>query len=144
MKRKKLIISIIILITVLLIVKEIIDYFPYFMVGPPLPVFAIYNNDLKNHSVKVQIFGSNNKSLFDKTYELGESQSETYMVQYPENGRWKDVHEKDRLFPKGTYTFILTMDNSVNKTQKIEIDTWSMAYISINKNANIDIGKLVS
>jgi hypothetical protein len=34
------------------------------------------------------------------------------MVQYPENG-WKDVHEKDRLFPKGIYTFIVTTDNNV-------------------------------
>lgn len=144
MKRKKLIIIIVILMLATLIVKEIIDYLPYFIVGAPLPVFAIYNNDLKSHSVSIQIFDSNFKSLFNKTYELGRSQSVTYMVQYPENGRWKDVHEKDRLFPKGTYTFILTMDNNVNNTQKIEIETWSMAHISIDNNGNMYIGRLVS
>ena len=144
MKRKKLIIGIVVLIAVLLIVKEIIDYFPYFMVGLPLPVFGIYNHDTKNHSVNVQIFDSNNKSLFDKIYELGDSRSEAYTVQYPENGKWKDVHEKDRLFPKGTYTFIVTMDNNISKTQQIEMDTWRLASIRIENNGNIDIGSMTS
>lgn len=138
MTRKKLIIGIIILIAAVLIVKEIIDYLPYFIGGAPLPVFGISNFDSKNHSVNVQIFDSNNISLFDKTYELGDSQSEAYTVQYPENG-WKDVHEKERLFPTGTYTFIVTMDNNISKTQQIKMDDDRIASINIDNNGNINI-----
>ena len=138
MTRKKLIISIIILMAAVVIIKEIIDYLPYFIGGAPLSVFGISNFDSKNHSVNVQIFDSNNRSLFDKTYELGDSQSEAYTVQYPENG-WKDVHEKDRLFPKGTYAFIVTIDNNVSKTQQIKMDDDRIASIGIDNNGNIDI-----
>ena len=137
MKRKKLIISIIILIAALLIVKEIIDYFPYFMMGTPLPVFSIYNQDSKNHSVNIKIFEypyNEHELILDKTYELGSSQS----VEYPEKG-WKDYHEKDKLFPKGDYTFIVTMEDNLSKARPIKIDTWQGASIAIN-NGNIDIG----
>lgn len=143
MTRKKLIIGIILLIAAVLIVKEIIDYLPYFIGGAPLPVFGISNFDSKNHSVNVQIFDSNNKSLFDKTYELGDSQSEAYTAQYPESG-WKDVHEKERLFPKGTYTFIVTMDTNVSKTQQIKMEDDRLASISIDNNGNIDISNPIS
>lgn len=129
MKRKKLIISIVILIAVLLIVKEIIDYFPYFMMGAPFPVFGIYNQDSRNHSVNVKIFEyPYNELILDKTYELESLED----IQYPE--KWKDYHDKDRLFPAGTYKFIVTLDNSVNKTQLIEMDTWRGASIRINNN----------
>ncbi len=119
------------------------DYLPYFIGGAPLPVFGISNFDSKNHSVNVQIFDSNNKSLFDKTYELGDSRSEAYTAQYPENG-WKDVHEKERLFPKGTYTFIVTMDTNVSKTQQIKMEDDRLASISIDNNGNIDISNPIS
>ena len=143
MTRKKLIISIIILIAAVLIVKEIIDYLPYFIGGAPLSVFGISNFDSKNHSVNVQIFDSNNSSVFDKTYELGDSKSEAYTVQYPENG-WKDVHEKERLFPKGTYTFIVTMDTNVSKTQQIIMDDDRIASIGIDNNGNMDIKSYIT
>ena len=89
------------------------------------------------------LFRSNNISLFDKTYELGDSQSEAYTVQYPENG-WKDVHEKERLFPTGTYTFIVTMDNNISKTQQIKMDDDRIASINIDNNGNIDIKSYIT
>ena len=138
MTRKKLIIGIVVLIAAVLIAKEIIDYLPYFIGGAPLSVFGISNFDSKNHSVNVKIFDSNNISLFDKTYELGDSLSEGYTVQYPENG-WKDVHEKERLFPKGTYTFIVTMDTNISKTQQIKMDDDRIASINIDNIGNLDI-----
>ncbi len=98
------------------------------------------SNDFYEHK---QIFDSNNKSLFDKTYELGDSQSEAYTAQYPENG-WKDVHEKEKLFPKGTYTFIVTMDTNVSKTQQIKMEDDRLASISIDNNGNIDISNPIS
>ena len=143
MTRKKLIIVIIVLIAAVLIVKEIIDYLPYFIGGGHLPVFGISNFDSKNHSVKVQIFDLNNKSLFDKTYELGDSQSEAYTAQYPEKG-WKDVHEKEMLFPKGTYSFIVKMDNNFIKTQQIQMEDDRLASISIDQNGNLDISNPIS
>lgn len=152
MTRKKLIIGIIILIAAVLIavpiIKEFIDYSPYLIGGAPLSAFGIYNDDSKNHSINVQIFNSNNSSFIDKTFEIGvgNSQSGAYTVHYPNsnpdkpwyNG-WKDVHEKERLFPKGTYTFIVTMDNNINKTQQILMDDDHIAEIVIDKNGTIDI-----
>ena len=143
MTRKKLIIGIIILIAAVLIAKEIFDYLPYFIGGAPLPLFYISNHDTKNHSVNVHIYDSNNRSVFDKTYELGDSRSEAYSAEYPEKG-WKDVHEKERLFPKGTYTFIVTTDNNFIKTQQIQMADERLASISIGLNGNLEISNPIS
>ncbi len=99
MTRKKLIIGIIVLIVAVLIIKEVymdevVAYYPFFIMGPPLGVFDISNRDSINHSVNVQVFDSNNKFLLNKTYELGHSQPGQWVpeqfIQYPENG-WESV-----------------------------------------------------
>ncbi len=147
MTRKKLIIGIIVLIAVFLIVKEIIAYWPYFMMGAPLGVFGINNRDSTNHSVNIQVFDSNNNLLLNKTYELGHSQLGQWVpeqsIQYPENG-WKNVHDKDRLFPKGNYTFIITLDNNAAQTFHEELDTWRAAAIEIDNNGKLSVGAIQS
>ena len=147
MTRKKLIIGIIILIAAILIIKEAIAYWPFFALGPPLGVFDISNRDSINHSVNVQVFDSNNKFLLNKTYELGHSQPGQWVpeqfIQYPENG-WKSVNDKDRLFPKGNYTFIITLDNNAPQTFREELDTWRAANIVIDINGKLSIGAVVS
>ena len=147
MTRKKLIIGIIILIAAVLIIKEIVAYYPYFMVGTPLGVFSISNFDSKNHNVNIQVFDSNNRILLNKTYELGHSQPGQWVpeqfIQYPENG-WKSVYDKDRLFPKGNYTFIITLDNNAAQTFQEKLDTWRAAGIAIDNNGNLSVGAVVS
>ncbi len=147
MTRKKLIIGIIILIAAVLIIKEVVEYFPYFMVGAPLGVFGISNRDSTNHSVNIQVFDSNNNLLLNKTYELGHSQPGQWVpeqfIQYPENG-WKSVYDKDRLFPKGYYTFIITLDDNAAQTFQEELDTWRVANIEIDNNGNLSVGAVVS
>lgn len=95
--------------------------------------------DSTNHNIIVQVFDSTNKLLINETYELGHSQT----VSYPITG-WKDVYEKDRLFPKGKYTFIITLDGNVTETYQEVMDTWSSAHIEIDNNGNMHIGKIVA
>lgn len=139
MARKKLIIGIVVLIAAVLIIKEIVAYFPYFMVGAPLGVFGISNRDSTNHSANVQIFDSNNKLLLNETYDLGPSQT----LYYPEKG-WKDVYEREKLFPSGDYKIILTLDGNVTKTYQGAMDAWSVVDFKIHSNENIEMGKIVS
>jgi len=82
MTRKKLIIGIVVLIAAILIIKEIVAYWPYFMVGAPLGVFGISNRDSIDHSVNVQVFDSSNKLLLNETYNLVPLQT----LYYPEKG----------------------------------------------------------
>ncbi len=137
--RKKIIIGIIILLAVFLVITEIIAFFPYFMMGTPFGVYGINNMDSTNHNIIVQVFDSTNKLLINETYDLGPSQT----VSYPGTG-WKDVYEKDRLFPKGKYTFIITIDGNVTETYQEVMDTWSSAHIEIDNNGNMHIGKIVA
>jgi len=46
---------------------------------------------------------------------------------------------KREIIPKGTYTFIVTMDNNINMTQQILMDDDHIAEIVIDKNGTIDI-----
>ena len=145
MTRKKLIIGIIVLIAAVLILKEVVAYWPYFVMGPPLGVFSISNFDSKNHSMNIQVFDSNNKLLFNKNYELGHSQLGQWvpeqLKQYPENG-WKSVNDKDRLFPKGNYIFIITLDNNPARTFQEKLDTWREAGIAIDNNGYLSVGAI--
>lgn len=147
MARKKLIIGVVVLIAVVLIIKEVVAYWPYFVMGAPLGVFGINNMDSTNHSVHIQVFDSDNKLLINKTYELGHSQPGQWVpeqfVQYPENG-WKSVYDKDRLFPKGNYTFIITLDNNVTQTFQEKLDIWRVANIDIGANGNLIEGAIVT
>ena len=137
--RKKIIIGIIILLAVLLIIKEIVAYFPYFMMGAPFGIFGINNMDTTNHNINVQVFDATNKLLINETYDLGPSQT----VTYPETG-WKDVYEKNRLFLSGNYKFIITLDSNVTEIYQDVMDTWSSAHIEIDNNGNLHIGKIVA
>lgn len=143
MTGNKQIIGIIILIAAVLFFKEAFAYYPYFMVGPPLGVFSISNFDSKNHRVNIQVFDLNNKFLLDKTYEIGHSKQEQWVpeqfIQYPEKG-WKNVHDKERLFPKGNYTFIITLDNNTAQTFQENLDIWREAGIAIDNNGNLIVG----
>lgn len=145
MTRKKIILGIIILIGAMLIIKEVVASWPYFIGGAPLGVFGINNMDSTNHSVNVQVFDSNNKLLLNKTYELGHSQQGEWVqeqfIRYPENG-WKNVHDKERLFPKGNYTFIITLDNNPARTFHEELDTWRAAAIDIDNNGKLSVGTI--
>ena len=128
---------IIVSIIVLLIIKEIIDFWPYFMVGAPFPVFGIYNQDSKNHSINVKVYYTYNELIINETYELESLQS----VQYPE--KWDDYDDKDELYPRGTYKIEVTLDNNINKTQLVTIDTWQGASIRID-NELIDISNPIA
>jgi hypothetical protein len=139
MTRKKLIIGIVVLIAAVLIIKEIVAYWPYFMGGAPLGVFGISNRDSIDHSVNVQVFDSSNKLLLNETYELGPLQT----LYYPEKG-WKDVYEREKLFPSGDYKIILTLDGNVTKTYQGVMDAWSVVDFKIHSNENIEMGKMMS
>jgi hypothetical protein len=147
MTRKKLILGIIILLATVLILKEVVAYYPYLISGTPLGVFSISNFDSKNHSVNIQLFDSNNNLLLNKTYELGHSIRGQWvpeqLIQYPENG-WKSVNDKERLFPKGNYIFIITLDNNVAQTFQERLDTWREAGIAIDNNGNLSVGAIQS
>lgn len=137
MIRKKIIVIIVILLVVLA-VYEIVAYIPYLMMGPPFEVFGINNMDSKSHTINVQVHGPTNRLLINQTYNLGPSQT----VSHPETG-WKDAHEKDRLFPNGYYTFIITLDGNVTETYEGVMDTWSSASIYIDNYGKVFIGKVM-
>lgn len=79
-----------------------------FLLEPVEPLrFSIHNSDINKHIVTVEIFDSNNKSLFKETYEV-------------------NLKEEPILSPKitekkGEYTFKVTLDDKIEKTYKAEI-----------------------
>ena len=83
------------------VASMVIPYIPFYFAGPPLHLFSIHNQDLNGHEVMIEIFDSNNKSVFKEKYELGPEED----INYPE-----DVWEK-RKWPKGEYLFEVTLDN---------------------------------
>lgn len=89
--------------------------FPYFLVCPPLPLFSIENRDGNNeHGVVVEIFDSDNQSIFKKTVVLGPKEEICYPKPY-----WLKL-----TWSRGEYTFKVTVDDTITETCKTEVYPW--------------------
>lgn len=82
-------------------------YIIVFLLEPVEPLhFSIHNSDINKHTVTVEIFDSDNKSLFKETYEAN-----------PE----KYIYSPEITKKKGEYTFKVILDNKIEKTDKAEV-----------------------
>lgn len=84
---------------------------PFIFKGSTTPIFEIYNHDVKNHEVTVEIFDLNNKSIMRQTYIL---ESESDLSQPRPLSLWLPQS-------KGDYLFKVTMDKRITNTVKINI-----------------------
>ncbi|AKB19224.1 hypothetical protein MSWHS_2361 [Methanosarcina sp. WWM596] len=111
---------------------------PYIFIGPPLPLFSIYNNDINEHEVVIEIFDSNNESVFKQTYEMAPeamiSQSKPV---------WLLLQLSIPPGNEENYTFKVNLDNNVTNTHQIGLQVWVMADIMLyedNTENPISIG----
>ena len=74
-----------------------------------------------------------------ETYDLAPSQR----LLFPEKG-WKNVYEREKLFPSGDYRIILTLDDNVTKTYQGAMDAWSVVDFKIHSNESIEMAKMMS
>ncbi len=137
-KRNKLIIviGILVLIVLLIVFRKVAIYTIATLLFPPdtQPLaFTIHNEDVNNHTLMVEVFDSNNKSLFNKTYEVNPRES----IESPA------ITKK-----KGEYTIKVILDGKIEKTSKVEIGP-SIARISIHisysrqEGSKIDVYQMV-
>ncbi len=97
---------------------------PYFLVGAPSPLFCIHNYDSKEHKVVIEIFDSNNESVFEQTYELApeaeicQSKPTWLLLQVSiPPGNTKDC------------TFKATLDDNIMEKHQIGLQPWVTASI---------------
>jgi hypothetical protein len=84
---------------------------PFILMGPPTPIFVIYNHDVKSHEVTIEILDPDNKSIINETYII---ESEGDLSQSRPLGLWLPQ-------AKGEYMFKVTMDKKIINAVKIEI-----------------------
>ena len=123
-------------IVVLLVVGFYI-IFPFYLVGPPLPLLSLKNGDAINHEVVIEIFDQNNKSIFKETYELDPEEEIGYPRPFLLKFRWlKEC------------TLKVTVDNGTTKMYETDVYPWKEFGIFIGKDPisgeiNIGIGAKV-
>jgi hypothetical protein len=123
-------------IVVLLVVGFYI-IFPFYLVGPPLPLLSLKNGDAINHEVVIEIFDQNNKSIFKETYELDPKEEIGYPRPFLLKFRWlKEC------------TLKVTVDDNTTKMYKTDVYAWKEFAIFIDKDSvseeiNIGIGAIV-
>jgi len=93
--------------------------FPFYLVGSPLPLYYIENEDVNNHEVVIEIFDSHNKSILKETHKLSPKES----VEYPKLFLPKLTEEE--------YIFKITLDSEVTETYETEIYPWLMVAIHL-------------
>lgn len=102
---------------------------PFVFIGAPSLLFSIYNNDSNEHKVVIEIFDSNNESVFEQTYELAPEAS----ISQPKP-TWLLL---ELSIPSGDtkeYTFKTILNNNVTDTRQIGLQVWSMADIVLYEN----------
>jgi hypothetical protein len=111
-----------ILIAIILIIVGfflVIIFLPILMIGQPLSLFSINNtDDSMNHTLTVEIFDSDNSSLFKKTYFLEPKERVEYNRSfgiYP-TFSWSFITWSD-----GIYTFKFTLDNDTIETHTTDL-----------------------
>lgn len=107
---------------VVLLVVGFYVIFPFYLVGPPLPLYYIENEDVNNHEVVVEIFDSHNKSIFKETHKLSPKES----VEYPKPFLLK------LTWPEEEYIFKISLDSEVTETYETEIYPWLMVAIHLH------------
>lgn len=127
--------SIVTLISICLIMM------PFIFIGAPLPLFSIDNKDVNEHKVVIEVFNSNNKSVFEKTYKMapGANISQSKPV-------WLLLQLSIPPGNKVDYNFKITLDDNITNTHQIGLQVWVMADIKLyedNTENPISIGVIV-
>lgn len=121
--------------TLILILLSYFVVFPYLLVGPPTPLFDVYNNDLQNHEVAVEVFDSYNESIFKETYELA---PEEHIAQ-PKSIwlllRWSMPWSKGEYtyWAEGEYEFKVILDGEITDSYKTLPHPWNSVIIDIDE-----------
>ena len=122
---------------VVLVVVGFYVIFPFYLVGPPVPLLSLNNRDVSNHEVVIEIFDLHNKSIFKETFELDPKEEIMYSRPFLLNFRWlKEC------------TLKVTVDNNTTKICKTDVHPWTVSCITIGKDPisgemNIEIGAIV-
>ena len=109
----------------------------------PAPLFLIANHDEVNHKVEVEIFDSNNNSIFIESFVVKPDDLFEF-------DRGLDWCPKNRLYwlswDEGSYTFNVTLDDTYNKSHYTELYPRKSVWITINSNYPIplDVGDVFS
>ena len=105
----------------------------YWIVGQPTPLFIIQNEDSNSHKVDIEIFNSDNESIFKELYILNQSE----WKEYPKTQTMTNTESYH------TYTFKVTLDNETTKILTEQIDPWTTPVIDLysphNKNASGEV-----
>ena len=122
---------------VLLLAVGFYFIFPFYLVGPPLPLLSIKNGDAINHEVVIDIFDQNNKSIFKETYELDPDEEIRQPRPFLLKFRWlKEC------------TLKVTVDDNATKVYETDVYSWKEFRITMGKDPisgelNIWIGAIV-
>lgn len=112
---------------------------PYVLVGAPTSLFSIHNNDTHEHKVVIEIFDSNNESVFEETYKLA-----------PGAEIWKSKPTwlllQLFILPGNTkeWTFKATLDDDITEMRQIRLQPWVTADVMLYYNAENPIFIAVS
>jgi len=130
----------------ILILLSYFVVFPFLLVGPPAPLFYVYNNDLQSHEITVEVFDLYNESIFKETYELA---PEEHIAQ-PKSSwlllRWSMPWSKGKYtyWAEGEYEFKVILDNEITDNCRILPHPWNSVVIDIDEvkdsNSPISMG----
>ena len=122
LKRKALIGAsiLVLLLSVFFVVRFITN--PYYIVGPPTPLFYIRNMDEGAHELRVEVFDSENNSVLNETYALAPGEEISYL---------KPFKSREMGGEMVNYTFKFTLDGRFTETYSTKVGPWTSVDVEL-------------
>lgn len=99
---------------------------PFMFIGLPTSLFFIGNKDVNEHEVAVEMFNSDNESVFKETYELDPEEQIL-----PPKPTWLLLKLSFPPGDKEKYTVSVTSDNNITKTHLVELELWNTVDVEL-------------
>ncbi len=110
---------------------------PYFIAGPPTPLFTARNHDSEGHELRVEVFDSENNSVLDETYELTPDER----ISHPKPFRFRVPG-----FEIVDYTFKFTLDGRLTETYSTSVRPWNTVevelYADYAESRSLSVGEI--
>lgn len=107
---------------------------PFIFLGPVPPFFYIYNEDINKHEAVIEIFDSENESVFNKIYELKPEESKSQPKPL-----WLLL---ELSFPPGDkekYEVRVTSDENITETRQLESQLSNSIDITLHNDTEFPI-----
>lgn len=102
--------------------------FPFMLIGPPTPLYYIYNFDTENHTLTISVIDSNKKTILFRSYNVQPDKGISFDRGF---GWYPTMTWTPFTWAEGKYTFIAVLDGNITASHTTNVQITQTIWIEI-------------